>query len=378
MKSLKQTFLIPLSLIIICSSIVFNSPKTENAHAVDYCVSDACKAAEAAYEEATKKAEEAQNTANSLAGEIERLQADIEMMEKKISANKIISEELKVQIQEQTDKLNQQQASFAEIGADVHFEEQESELIKTLKYKTISERVEKETRDATIKAQISNSVNTINETKRSLEMKKAQVEALIADQEIQASSIAANKAKQSELKTKYESDAEKYTQDAKEADAIKAEEMSKEIAKYNSVGKVVASGTNSYPYAASCPQQNWRYTGAVVLAYGGALCECTSYAGWKTYEFYGVAVGAWGDAKYWGVSAAARGYRVDSNAEAHTVGYQTSGTWGHVVWIEAVNADGTVNVSEYNNYYSSVSGSKADYGYRVNVPASSFMYIHFR
>ena len=377
MNALKRILSLILVLGTIFGMTILNGEIT-NVSARDYCVSEACKAASAAYEEATQKAEEAQAHADTLEGEIQRLQSEIVMMESKIAANKAIAEDLANQIAEQEALLAQQQSGFAEIYTEAYFDQEESELIKALKYKTFSERAEKEARDESIKAQISSSANTVKETAESLKMKKAQVEALIEDQEIQTANIAANKAKQSELKSKYEADASKYNEDAKAADAIKAEEMSKEIAKYNSIGRVVASGTNSYPYASSCPQQNWRYTGKVILAYGGAICECTGYAGYKAYERYGVTIGSWGDAKYWGISASSRGYRVDDKPEAGTVGYQTSGTWGHVVWIEAVNSDGSVNLSEYNNRYSSISGGPADFGYRVNVPASSFRYIHFR
>ena len=111
-----------------------------------------------------------------------------------------------------------------------------------------------------------------------------------------------------------------------------------------------------------------------------AICQCTSYANWKVKESWGrsaVGFGIAGNARDWGHYARMAGLLVDDNPAPHTVGYQTSGIFGHVVWIEGVNADGTVNLSEYNNLYSSVSGQKGDFGYRVNVPASSFNYIHF-
>ena len=162
------------------------------------------------------------------------------------------------------------------------------------------------------------------------------------------------------------------------AQKIMAEEIAKEIAKNNATGRVVASGTNSYPYQNRCPQENWYFTGRFYYGYGGYICECTSYAGYKAYEYYGIQISSWGNAKYWGNSALAHGYSYDSTPEAHTVGFSTAGVYGHVVWIETVNSDGTVDLSEYNNSYSSVSGSIADFGYRSHVPASSYRYIHFR
>lgn len=377
MKFLRQTLIFILALGLVFGTVILSDRNT--AEARDYCVSDACKAAEAAYAEATKKADNAKAKANTLEGEIERLSTEITAMESKIEANKKIVEDLKVQIAEQKAILEQQQAGFAEIGADVHFKEKESELIQALKY-SISERAEKKARDDNVKAQISSSVNTINENMKALQIKQAQVEALIEDQKIQSDKIAANKARQSELKTKYENDASKYSDDAKEAERIRGEEIAKEIAKYNSTGKVVASGLNSYPKAGDCPQMNYTNIGYVIYYDGMAICQCTSYANWKVKESWGrsaVGFGIAGNARDWGHYARMAGLLVDDNPAPHTVGYQTSGIFGHVVWIEGVNADGTVNLSEYNNLYSSVSGQKGDFGYRVNVPASSFHYIHF-
>lgn len=381
MKNLKRLVLFTLALSLISGALVLTP--NNDAEARDYCTTDACKAAKAAYLVAQKNAEKAQEKVDTLEGEIQRLSAEIEAMENKIEANKAVVEDLKVQIAEQKEILEQQQAGLAEIESDVHFKKKESDLIQALKY-SISERAEKKARDENVKAQISSSVNKVNENMKALEVKQAQVEALIEDQQIQSDKIAANKARQSELKSKYADDASKFTEEAEKQNKIRMEEEEKkaaEIARYNSIGKVVASGNNSYFKAGSCPQMNYTYYGSVVYdGIGMVICQCTSYANWKVYERWGksaVGFGISGDAKDWGRTAAASGLLVDDNPAAWTVGYQTSGTYGHVVWVEGVNGDGTVNVSEYNNLYSSVSGKKGDFGYRINVSASSFRYIHF-
>ena len=223
MRLLRQTLIFILALGLIFGTVILSDRNV--AEARDYCVSDACKAAEAAYAEATSKADKAKAKADTLEGEIERLSTEITAMESKIEANKKIVEDLKIQIAEQKAILEQQQAGFAEIGADVHFKEKESDLIQALKY-SISERAEKKARDENVKAQISSSVNTINENMKALQIKQAQVEALIEDQKIQSDKIAANKARQSELKTKYENDASKYSDDAKEAERIRGDRKS--------------------------------------------------------------------------------------------------------------------------------------------------------
>ena len=75
-----------------------------------------------------------------------------------------------------------------------------------------------------------------------------------------------------------------------------------------------------------------------------------SYAGWKAYEAYGIAP-AWGNAYSWDDAARNAGYRVDKQPEAGSIGQVDGYPYGHVFWVEGVNADGSINVTEYNNYY---------------------------
>jgi surface antigen len=55
-----------------------------------------------------------------------------------------------------------------------------------------------------------------------------------------------------------------------------------------------------------------------------------------------------GNANTWYSQAAAAGYAVGTVPKAGAVGTTTAGSFGHVVYIESVNADGTVNISEMN------------------------------
>ena len=147
-------------------------------------------------------------------------------------------------------------------------------------------------------------------------------------------------------------------------------EIAAEIAHYNSNG-VVGEGYNSYPYADRCPRDNVGY-----IVVGGYVCQCTSYAGWKAQEFYGIYISAWGDAKNWGNTATRLGYVVNNTPAPHTIAYSTSGIYGHVMWVESVNANGTINLTEYNNSASSKSGLPGDFGARYNVNPGAYRYIH--
>ncbi|MCC3724300.1 CHAP domain-containing protein, partial [Staphylococcus haemolyticus] len=56
----------------------------------------------------------------------------------------------------------------------------------------------------------------------------------------------------------------------------------------------------------------------------------------------------WSDAKYWAGNAAADGYTVDHNATVGSIMQTTTGYYGHVAYVERVNADGSILISEMN------------------------------
>ena len=367
------------SLILLASVLLFTGIFTTNkkAGAIANCVSEECLAAEEEKKTSEAMSSKAKENATLLAAEIETLEAEIAEIEARISANQAVAAKLATEIAETSAKLLSQQEALAKLLVEMHFDEKADTISILAGSKNLSDFSEKQARAEAVRAQISLSANAVKKTKEDLENKKAQVDQIIADAEAQSAQIAANRQKQEQMKAQYEEDAETFDEKARAAQKVMAEEIAKEIAKNNATGRVVASGTNSYPYQNRCPQENWYFTGRFYYGYGGYICECTSYAGYKAYEYYGIQISSWGNAKYWGNSALAAGYTYDSTPEAHTVGFSTAGIYGHVVWIETVNDDGTVDLSEYNNSYSSVSGSIADYGYRTHVPASSYRYIHF-
>lgn len=78
--------------------------------------------------------------------------------------------------------------------------------------------------------------------------------------------------------------------------------------------------------------------------------NCTWYA-WERRHEMGRPIpgGAMGNAAQWNSSFAAMGYRVDSVPEVGAI-FQNGGGYGHVGIVEVINADGSIVVSEMNNY----------------------------
>jgi surface antigen len=173
------------------------------------------------------------------------------------------------------------------------------------------------------------------------------------------------------LLAKYKATTTDVSTQSAAAKKVKEAEIAEAIRKNNSIG-AIGDGRNTYPKRGNCPQDNLGYS-----FYGGYVCQCVSYTGWKVYERYGIRISAWGNANQWHNTARNLGYRVDHSPEAGSVAISTSGPWGHAMWVEAVNGDGTINLSEYNNSYSSKSHRAGDFGYRTNVTTAGMWFIHF-
>lgn len=370
---LKQTTLFVVASLCLITSLVY----TSSSFATDFCVTQECIDARKKAESFADKSLAATEAAKSLEEEIARLDKEIAAIEKEIANNQIIAKTLSEKITKTQAKLTEQQSALAELIVEMHFAGTPDAITLLAGSSTLADYTERQARADSIKSQISLSANAIKATKQTLEHQKDQVDALLEDEQTKRNQIAANRAEQDRLRKQYQADASSYASDAEKARKLMAEEIAKEIARTNNSGSVVASGVNSYPFQSRCPYQNWYFTDTYIYGYGGYICECTSYAGYKAYEYYGVTIGSWGNASSWGVSARAHGYTVSSVPKAHTVGYSGSGLYGHVVWVERVNGDGTIDLSEYNNPYSSASGSRADFGYRTHVYAGAYRYIYF-
>lgn len=369
--SLRTALIVSVIGLGLVGSILFFQNSEESAQAYPAgCVSQACRAA--ADEAAAAEAASAKAAANAqtLEGEVERLNAEIRSLEAEIAANQAVANDLSEQITINEAKLELQQSALAKLLVNLHFENEADAITLLASSSSLGDFAERQSRQSNAKTQIAASTEVIRELKLNLESQKASVDALIASAEGSRAEITNKRNQQAALIEKYQNNAEAYARDAASARETMQQEIAAEIAKYNS-GGVVGEGFNSYPYADRCPRDNVGY-----IVVGGYVCQCTSYAGWKAQERWGIYISSWGDAKNWGNTATRLGYVVDNNPAPHTIAYSTSGIYGHVMWVESINSNGTINLSEYNNPSSSKSGLPGDFGARYNVNPAAYRYIH--
>ena len=73
--------------------------------------------------------------------------------------------------------------------------------------------------------------------------------------------------------------------------------------------------------------------------------QCT----WYVYDKVGGTIGStWGNANNWATSAQSAGYTVNHTPEKGSILQSSAGAYGHVAYVEQVNNDGSLIVSDMN------------------------------
>lgn len=339
--------------------------------------------------EATKNAAAAQESASQYEIKVSQLNLEIAVQQAKISQTELQIDELTQKIAEDEQTLRDEQDALASLLIKMHFNE-DAEPIKILASSTsISDLAEKKAREEVARRQISTTATIVKERKERLENEKIDLENLLFTQQQTKNALAEARAEQQALVEKYQNDADAYAVLAEEAKQAKLEAERRQQEAHPELYRGSSyTGENTYPWQYDCPHRQddyvtyWEDYFNGWQKIGGLVCECVSYAGWKAYEQFGVAV-AWGNAYSWDDNARYNGYRVDHDPAPNTIGQADGGMWGHVFWVEDVNTDGSINVTEYNNAWATklYSGDQhyGDFGSR-RIPANEiwqYNFIHF-
>lgn len=142
----------------------------------------------------------------------------------------------------------------------------------------------------------------------------------------------------------------------------------------NGLGSTTASTSNqsvkvtttTAPSSNGVSISNASYGGANAYYYG----QCTYYV----YNRVGGKIGShWGNANNWANAAAAAGYTVNNTPSVGSIMQTTAGGYGHVAYVENVNSNGSVTISEMNyNGQVGIATSRT----LSSSEAASYNYIH--
>lgn len=113
--------------------------------------------------------------------------------------------------------------------------------------------------------------------------------------------------------------------------------------------------------------------GSIVDSWGMYNRQSTSYVAFKIYDSGRYMPYGFGNPKEWPARATAMGIPVSSTPVVGDAAINMGGYYGHAMYVESINADGSIKVSHYNF------DLQGNYGEMVITPAqvANLTYIHF-
>ena len=337
------------------------------------------------------EAQKLNKKADSLQKEVDSLNAQRQVIQKRINLKAIEKKQLLALIAENEQKIVDNRNALGDTIASIYLAGNITPLEMLASSNSIAEYVDKETYQNSIRDSLVLTISEIKRIKVELEQQQVDIERVIAEQKFARDALVSKENERLALINETRGQQAAYNNlvsDRKDQRQQIQEEQQKAIeAALSASGGLVSvlpgdPNKGGYPWEAGCWVDGaaWSHGGANgdgtdQLGYG--CRQCVSYTGWKVGQKTGNFPYYWGNANMWPSSAQSSGYTIGSTPKANSVGIISAGEYGHAVWVEAVNGDGTVDVSQYN--YFNAGGSGWGHYSEMRVNSSTYdTYIYFQ
>ncbi len=314
-----------------------------------------------------------QATAASYQDAINQLQSQINGLQGSIDANKAQQASIQQQITDAQNQIDQEKAFLASDVKSMYVDGTPTTLEVLATSKSLSDFVDKQEYRTTVQNKLQDTLKKIAALQAQLQTEKAKVDQLLGEETDQQNQLASAQAKQASLLNYNESQQAAYNAQIKATSAQIVQLRAAQAAANKALGGGVIAGDpghGGYPARWDNAAQD-----TMVDNWGMYNRECVSYTAWKVYSTYGYMPywGGSGNAIQWPGDARAAGIATGSTPKADSVAIWNVGAFGHAMWVEAVNPDGSLWVSQYNYDYQ---GHYSEMAVSASM-ARSLTYIYF-
>lgn len=288
--------------------------------------------------------------AATLEEELGRITAQVNAIQAQINDSQTKINRLNADIKANEVEIEKTRKVMGQILSDIYVDDRISPLEMLASSENISEFIDKQEQRDSLKSSLNIKIKEIKELQRKLEENKKSVEKALADQQAQRAQLAAKQAEQAKLVTDTKNDQATYASLASQRNSEVAKLREEQAAANRRASGNVnipagVPGGGGYPGAwANAP------INAYVDPWGLYTRQCVSYVAWKihsTGRYVPHFMGA-GNANQWPSTAARHGISSGSTPRVGSAAVMMSGTYGHVMYVESVNGDGNITVSDYN------------------------------
>lgn len=328
-----------------------------------------------------EKTSELGSQASNLNDAISKLQAEINAKQRIIDSHQAEVAKLKREIAAAEKELEKQERILGETIKTIYVEGDITTLEMLATSKNLSDFFDKQQYRESVRTKVKETLDKITQLKLDLNTRKQKTEKLIAEQKDLQKELFGQRGEKNRLLSLNKSERAELNQEIKANNKriakLEAEQAAANARLFSSSGaRVVAgNGKNSYPSPwRSAPMNSY------VDDWGMYSRQCVSYAAWKVYQS-GKFMPRWGgnygkyhggNANKWDDNARIDGLTVNTTPKAGSVAVAHIGFYGHVMYVESVNGDGTINISQYNANW------QGNYSEVYNLSTSGLVFVHFR
>jgi surface antigen/peptidoglycan hydrolase CwlO-like protein len=315
-----------------------------------------------------------ESQAGSYQAVIGQLQTQINAVQSQIATNQAQQASLQQQITADQQQIDQQKASLGDDIKSMYIDGQMTTIEELASSKNLSDYVDKEEYRTTVQNQLNDKIKEIAGLQAQLQGKKQQVDELVASEQSQNNQLSSDQTQQNQLLAYNQGQQDAYdSQIANNSSQIASLRKQQLAANARFSGSIPNGGTpcgGGYPSAwCNAPQDS------VIDSWGMYNRECVSYTAFKVAQSgrYMPYWGGRGNANQWPGDAQSAGIPMSygSGAQVGDVAISTAGAFGHAMYVESVNGNGTVNVSQYNQQLNGL------YSTAQGVSESGLYFIHF-
>jgi peptidoglycan DL-endopeptidase CwlO len=319
------------------------------------------------------------NQANSYQDAINKLASQIGSLQQTIDENQAISEDLQVEIKKQQAELDHQRDILGKNIRAMYLEGETSTLEILASSNDLSDYVNREEYRNSVQDKVRNTMTKINDLKKKLQRKQAQLRSLIASQKEERLQLAVARAEQQSLLDYTAAQKAAYEQKIKSNQSKIAElrrQQAIENARYSISTLSGDPNHGGYPRAwDNAPQDS------LVDYWGMYNRECVSYTAFKAHKDFTLGRnnrdmpywGGRGNANQWDDNARSAGIPVNSTPKRGSIAISNAGYYGHAMYVESV---GTINGAQaiYVSQYNAQLNGRYSEGWRYT---TGLVFLHF-
>ncbi len=319
---------------------------------------------------------------------ISQLQAQINQYQAEIDQRQAESERIHAEIVAAEAELARQKSLLGQNIKAMYLEGDISTIEMLATSKSLSEFLDKQQYREVVKNKIKTTVDKITTLKAELQTKKEEVEKIIKQQQELKAAADVQRAEQARLLSFNKTQQAEYNAQMKDNQSkiseLKRQQAIENARLFGGSGGMLGGG--GYPWGLApcihtgvvdgpCYNYDWGVGGNPWnWSTGGyGFRNCTDWVAYRVRVANGYVPSGLGNAKTWDDRAPSYGFVVSSTPREGAAAVSNSGFYGHVMYVEAVNSNGSIVVSDYNR----AGTGKYDMNELSAATASNLRYVYF-